>query len=333
MKNKFTWTRQHNILTKGTANSILRFKEGARYACPRHSSTDCWDFEFQYLPFQMPRIFKKQRKQPSPLQEVFSSIHGNCIRSHAFYKISKTCWVPGMEREIVTKTLIENNCNKKEKKKKKKVFATFSQKDKGFKNKHLDLASQNQWQFLQCSCSWLNRSIYTVLLRLNALDKCYLNTSQVHSKVVSSLINGQTALELEKCCSIWAAAILLKVIWVENTVQLGGPSCTACQRLEPCLQTLLHYWLRYKLELSLHKVAFIQTERLYVMQWCSLTIYKQKYASINLEKRKPNSHLAERNTTVPLLPMNKSSLITTVLQVTGGSTDKASWQKPLPNLP
>lgn len=101
----------------------------------------------------MPRIFKKQRKQPSPLQEVFSSIHGNCIRSHAFYKISKTCWVPGMEREIVTKTLIENNCNKKEKKKKKKVFATFSQKDKGFKNKHLDLASQNQWQFLQCSCS------------------------------------------------------------------------------------------------------------------------------------------------------------------------------------
>lgn len=172
-----------------------------------------------------------------------------------------------------------------------------------------------------------------MLLRLNALDKCYLNTSQVHSKVVSSLINGQTALELEKCCSIWAAAILLKVIWVENTVQLGGPSCTACQRLEPCLQTLLHYWLRYKLELSLNKVAFIQTERLYVMQWCSLTIYKQKYASINLEKRKPNSHLAERNTTVPLLPMNKSSLITTVLQVTGGSTDKASWQKPLPNLP
>lgn len=116
MENKFTWTRQHNILTKGTANSILRFKEGARYACPRHSSTDCWDFEFQYLPFQMPHIFKKERKQPSPLQEVFSSIHGNCIRSHAFYKISKTCWVPGMEREIVTRTLIENNSNKKEKK-------------------------------------------------------------------------------------------------------------------------------------------------------------------------------------------------------------------------
>lgn len=236
MENKFTWTRQHNILTKGTANSILRFKEGARYACPRHSSTDCWDFEFQYLPFQMPHIFKKERKQPSLLQEVFSSIHGNCIRSHAFYKISKTCWVPGMEREIVTRTLIENNSNKKEKKR-KKIFATFSQKDKGFKNKHLDLASQNQWQFLQFSCSWLNRSIYTVLLRLKALDKCYLNTSRVHSKVVS-LINGQTALELEKCCSIWAAAILLKVIWVKITVQLGGPSCTACQRLEPCLQTL-----------------------------------------------------------------------------------------------
>lgn len=224
-----------------------------------------------------------------------------------------------------------NRKQQQQERKKRKIFATFSQKDKGFKNKHLDLASQNQWQFLQFSCSWLNRSIYTVLLRLKALDKCYLNTSRVHSKVVS-LINGQTALELEKCCSIWAAAILLKVIWVKITVQLGGPSCTACQRLEPCLQTLLHYWLRYKLELSLHKVAFIQTERLYVMQLCSLTIYKQTYSSINLEK-KPNSHLTERNTTVSLLPMDKSSLITTVLQVTGGSTDKASWQKPLPNLP
>lgn len=81
----------------------------------------------------MPRILKKQKKQPSPLQEVFSSIHGNCIRSHAFYKMSKTCWVPGGEGETVTKTLVENNNNKKE------IFTTFSRKDKGFKNKHLDL--------------------------------------------------------------------------------------------------------------------------------------------------------------------------------------------------
>lgn len=28
MKNKFTRTRQHNILTKGTANSILRLRKG-----------------------------------------------------------------------------------------------------------------------------------------------------------------------------------------------------------------------------------------------------------------------------------------------------------------
>lgn len=81
----------------------------------------------------MPRIFKKQRKQPSPLQEVFSSIHGNCIRSHAFYKISKTCWVPGMEREIVTKTLIENNCNKKEKKKRKRSLQLLARKIRDLK--------------------------------------------------------------------------------------------------------------------------------------------------------------------------------------------------------
>jgi len=79
---------------------------------PVLDTADCWEFEFQYLPLAMPHIFKKEkkeRKEPSLLQEVFSSIHSNCIRSHAFYRMSKTCWVPGREGEAVTRTRVENN--------------------------------------------------------------------------------------------------------------------------------------------------------------------------------------------------------------------------------
>lgn len=40
----------------------------------------------------MPLTLKKPKERALWGQEVFSSIHSDCIRSHAFYKLSKTCW-------------------------------------------------------------------------------------------------------------------------------------------------------------------------------------------------------------------------------------------------
>lgn len=255
----------------------------------------------------MPHILSKQKKQPSSLQEVFSSIHGNCIRSHAFYKMSKTCWVPGRERETVTKTLVENN-------KKKEIFTTFSQKDKGFKNKHLDLTSQNQWQFLQCSSSWLNRSIYTVLSRLKALDKCYLNY------FTSAWWSNKYSCKWTNSPRAWKLLLYLgcrHIVKGHLGVEYSTAGRPVLHRVPEAIALLANPFILLTKTWAGTKLAEsgIYTNQGALSDALTLLQFINKHTQVQIWKKKkiPSSHLQERNKTVPCPSMDKSSLITTVL--------------------
>lgn len=98
-----------------------------------------------------------------------SSIHSNCIRSHAFYRRSKTCWVLGRADS-------HQNSNRKQQQP-GEIIITF---EKLIARKVRDLKAGIWVLLLTTSGSFysvltLNRSIYTVLSRLKAVDKCYLN--------------------------------------------------------------------------------------------------------------------------------------------------------------
>lgn len=80
MKNKLTPTRQDKMLNQRHCQQEFAL-QGADTSI---LNTESLSFQIYWF-FRCPRILKNQKKQPS-LQEVLSSIHSNCIRSHAFYR-------------------------------------------------------------------------------------------------------------------------------------------------------------------------------------------------------------------------------------------------------
>lgn len=122
------------------------------------------------------------------MQEVFSSIHSDCIRSHAFYKLSKTCW----GQEGTGDTNIKN-------KTRNKPAQLSARKKRDFK--------PSVWLFpLRATGSFYSALPHggtEVFIRYSQGSKHQINgismTPQVNSEVLSLPVAGQTAPEHGRC--------------------------------------------------------------------------------------------------------------------------------------
>lgn len=242
-----------HLLTKGTANRILRLKTGQillKTAQLTHEN----------LSFSTHQVFKCPSNWKIKPNERALLVAGG-FQQHPQWLHTKPCLLqtvkdmlgPGRERGHQNSLKIL--------KKIKETCTTFSQKEKGFQAKRVALPSESHWQFLQRSSPRWNWSIYTVLSRLKAPDKRYWNDStseQWSAKPACSRPESPRAWQVLLC----GCQQILKVVGcrVQHSWRL---LCTAALPANPPC------WAEQELQLSLAQRGFHTSQGLQVMQLLS----------------------------------------------------------------
>lgn len=202
-----------HLLTKGTANRILRLKTGQILLKTAQLTHENLSFSTHQL-FKCPSNWKIKPNERALLVAGGFQQHPQWLHTKpCLLRTVKDMLGPGRER---------GHQNSLKIKKKKETCTTFSQKEKGFQAKRVALPSESHWQFLQRSSPRWNWSIYTVLSRLKAPAKRYWNDStseQWSAKPAWSRPESPRAWQVLLC----GCQQIFKGRWVSSTVQLEAP--------------------------------------------------------------------------------------------------------------